>query len=226
MKIIAPSFALYALCEPLTPEIGVKLLRWIEQQARISHRSEDAQTETSYARFIPSIVVQHGDWSICEHSHVTAVIRTDRGITHELVRHRLFSYTQESTRFCNYKKKGEIEIIRPFEIQESNDWGSSYEAWHDSVSRACHTYLNLLDKKVRPQEARSVLPNCLASTISVTGNLRAWRWLFQARTSQETHPDFRTFSVPMLKEFQRCIPYLFDDLVPFEKQSFSMAKAH
>lgn len=78
---------------------GIALLKKIEWCGRISHRSEDAQGEDSWKRFIEAVVIQHGDWSIVEHASVTCDFYVDRGITLELVRHRLFSFTQESTRF-------------------------------------------------------------------------------------------------------------------------------
>src|SRR5271155_3305557 len=105
MKIIEPSFKLSTpYTSSLTPQDGIDMLRFIETQARISHRSEDKQTGDSWQRFIKAVVLDHGDWSVTEHVSITATIRTDRGITHELVRHRLFSFTQESTRFVRYKE--------------------------------------------------------------------------------------------------------------------------
>lgn len=223
MKIISPSFKLYTYDGLLTQETGIKLLRWVEFNARISHRSEDAQTPDSWQKFLSAVVIGHGDWSVTEHAHVTAIFRVDRGVTHELVRHRLFSFTQESTRFVNYKKKGAIEVIRPFELEEGT---FKEEIWKDSVAASCSNYICMLDNGARPQEARSVLPNALAATISVTGNLRTWRWFFLARTTAETHPDFRAVTIPMLEVFKLHIPLLYDDIQPLQKQSISMAKTH
>ena len=222
MRIIESSFQLWMNSSHLTPAIGQDLLQWIEYNARISHRSEDKQTSDSWQRFIQSVVVDKGDWSVAEHASVTAILRVDRGVTHELVRHRHFSYTQESTRFVNYAKKGEdLEFIRPMEIEVGSraEW-----AWNTAIRGAEDEYLEMIGLGIRPQAARSVLPNALAATISMTGNLRSWRQFFMARTTKETHPDFRRISIPMLAEFQRCIPILYADLVPEEKQSISMAK--
>ena len=94
----------------LSPYTGERMLRFIEKQARISHRSEERQTPSTWKRFIEANVIGHGDWSVTEHASVTATIRADRGITHELVRHRLFSFTQESTRFVRHSN--EFEFIR------------------------------------------------------------------------------------------------------------------
>src|ERR1017187_4177082 len=95
-------------------EAGIKLLKKIEWCGRISHRSEGAQTEDSWRRFIETVVFGHGDWSIVEHASATVDMLVDRGITHEVVRHRLFSFTQESTRFVNYQKKMPPSFITPF----------------------------------------------------------------------------------------------------------------
>ena len=221
VKVIEPYFKLYTYNGLLTQTEGEKLLRWVEFNGRISRKSEDAQTPDSWRRFIETWVCGHGDWSITEHSHVTAVIRTDRGVTHELVRHRLFSFTQESTRFVNYKKKsgGDLEFIRPVGIDKT-EW-----FWLDSLVLAEKNYLSMLDAGATPQEARSVLPNALASTISVTGNLRNWRHFFLMRTSRETHPDFRRWSIPMLQAFKEQIPILYDDIVPESRQIENLSKA-
>lgn len=229
MKIINPSFEIRTPWGLLTEERGIDLLRWIETNARISHRSEDMQTPTSWKRFLQAVVVQRGDWSVAEHATVTVIFRVDRGVTHELVRHRHFSFTQESTRFVNYNKKDKdgnvvhpIEFIRP--DTKPLDFGT--DGWHDCIAKAEFTYRHMINQGWSPQEARSVLPNALASTISVTGNLRMWRWFFLARTTSETHPDFKRVTIPLLAEFKRLIPILYDDVEPNIKQSISMGKVH
>lgn len=230
MKIIEPSAILIRPHEGY----GITCLRFIEQMARISHKSEDAQTEDSWKRFIETVVLQHGDWSVTEHATATVIFRVDRGITHELVRHRLFSYTQESTRFVNGRKSYPegLEFIRPQNIEDieilspaDDNYESAFQ-FRTVCVLAESVYLNLLSQGVRPQEARSVLPNALASTIAMTGNLRSWRWFFLARTTKEAHPDMRRVTIPLLGEFQRRIPLLYDDIIPLEKQSISMAKVH
>jgi thymidylate synthase (FAD) len=220
VKIIEPSFSFQLAGEPLTEDKGVHLLRWVESNARISHRSEDSQTDDSWKRFIQAVVIDRGDWSVTEHATLTASICTDRGITHELVRHRLFSFTQESTRFVRYKETDQLSFIKPEVFTESMDRG-----WSDSVARAEWTYFSMLRNGAKPQEARSVLPNALAATISMTGNLRNWRHFFLMRTSKETHPDMRRITIPMLSEIQKRIPLLYADIVPEERQIENLKKA-
>ena len=223
MKIIEPSFTLNTpYSDNLTREDGIKMLRFIEKKARISHRSETKQTETSWEPFLAAVVLQHGDWSVVEHATITADIRTDRGITHELVRHRLFSFTQESTRFVRYR--GEMEFIVPAPIERKDD-PVFMELWSKGMNQAEENYGRAISQNWYPQVARSLLPNSLAATIAVTGNLRNWRHFFLMRTSKETHPDFRRITIPMLAEFQRVIPMLYNDIMPEQTQRQNLEKA-
>lgn len=213
MEIIKPSVQI------LTPKDGIDALRFIESMARISHRSEDMQTNDSWKKFIGAVVLGHGDWSVVEHSSSTVIFRIDRGITHELVRHRLFSFTQESTRFVNYSKKIGLQFIKPSLLRQDVE-----EAWKYAIKQSQFYYNNLLENGVRPQEARSVLPNALASTVAVTGNLRNWRHFLLMRTSRETHPDFKEVTIPLLKQFQELVPLIFDDIEPNVRQIDNLRK--
>lgn len=222
MKIIEPSFSLQTPFGALDEEKGIELLKWVEFNARISHRSEDRIEDESWRRFIQTVVVDRADWSVTEHASITAVIRTDRGITHELVRHRLFSFTQESTRFVRGKQGEGLEFIKPSGLNMAD--GITYWDWRNFMEVTEGTYFLLLNRGERPQEARSVLPNALAATISMTGNLRSWRWFFMMRTSKESHPDMRRITVPMLAEFKRFIPILYNDIEPESRQTDNLKK--
>lgn len=200
-------------------EAGIQLLKKIEFCGRISHRSEEAQTEDSWQRFIPSVVLNRGDWSITEHSSVTVDLVADRGVTHELVRHRHFSFTQESQRFVNYQKKKSLAAIEP---NLSSCSESALEEWKEAMEFAERKYTNLLVLGASPQIARSVLPNSVASRIIVTGNLRAWRHFLRMRTTKETHPHFLDISLPLLQEFQAKVPFLYDDIIPGASQSLNV----
>lgn len=218
----------------------------IEWCGRISHRSEDAQDMLSWERFIKAVVIGHGDWSIVEHASATVDMLVDRGVTHELVRHRLFSFTQESTRFVNYEKKMPPSFIYPKPEMECKyclageeplyyperrlyEHGGPIECpyekdWLLAIDQCEFKYKTLLSKGWRPQEARSVLPNALASRIVVTGNLRNWRHLFIMRTTQETHPQFRQVTIPLLEEFKKAFPILYDDIEPMARQIDNLRK--
>lgn len=219
---------------------GIQMLRRIEYYARVSHASEDKITPVSYDRFLRSVVLTHGDWSVTEHEKVTCEFLVDRGITHEIVRHRIASYTQESTRFINYQKKGgEAKFICPWPDVDLSEWNPSAtdvilpltdssplartSAWYKSMQEAEQVYMDMIDRGVKPQIARGVLPNSLASKIIVTMNLRSWRHFFVMRTSAQAHPQMLQVTVPLLAEFKTKIPILYEDIEPGRQQSEAMA---
>lgn len=242
MKIVKP----YARI--INPEIASSALRSIEYAARVSHRSEELQTEATTERFIEAVVLKHGDWSVVEHISVSVEMLVDRGITHEIVRHRIASYTQESTRFVNYVKKVPPSFIYPkieieclhclngipvqdarthwrHKIDSENYAHCSYDsAWLYSIDMSERAYIELLNGGWRPQEARSVFPNALASKIIVTMNLRSWRHFFLMRTTKEAHPQMRQIAIPLLKEFQSLIPLLYNDIIPESRQIENISK--
>lgn len=220
-----PNFQHNPTAMPFSKADGIAMLRRVEYYARVSHRSEDMGTDTSYDRFLRSVVLGHGDWSVTEHEKVTCEFLVDRGITHEIVRHRIGSYTQESTRFVNYQKKGgEAKFIYPIAPQDNSDFGNS-QSWHNAMNTAERSYMEMTVNGVKPQIARSVLPNALASKIIVTYNLRTWRHFFIMRTSAEAHPQMRQVVDPLLREFQEKIPILYEDITPGERQAEAMRRA-
>jgi thymidylate synthase (FAD) len=207
---------------------GMGLLRKIEWCGRISHRSEDlvennlgceTANEERTLRFIQAVVIGHGDWSIVEHASLSVEFVVDRGITHEIVRHRLFSYTQESTRFVNYEKKMPASFIMP-DLNEAQRC-----SWERNIAEAEMSYKEMISQGCKPQIARSVFPNALASKLVMTGNLRSWRHFLVMRTTVEAHPQMREVTLPLLDAFKRSIPLLYDDIVPNAKQSEQMKLA-
>lgn len=199
-------------------EAGIRLLKKIEWCGRISHRSEEAQTEDSWERFIRTVVLGHGDWSIVEHASVTIDMLVDRGITHEWVRHRLCAFTQESTRFVNYEKKMPASFIMP-ELNEAQRC-----SWERNITEAEMSYKEMISQGCAPQIARSVFPNALASRIVTSTNLRNLRHVMIMRTTKEAHPQMRQVTIPLLRELQEKIPILFEDIEPLAKQSDSMKR--
>jgi thymidylate synthase (FAD) len=236
MNVITPYAKLMPLASPyydgtFTEEHGKALLRHVEWCARISHRSEDAVTEDSYERLIRSVVLQHGDWSVVEHAAVSVDFYVDRGITHEIVRHRLFAFTQESTRFVNYEKKIPPSFVQPALSDEAKKVPngercelSPLEVWRHAIGTAESSYRRLIGAGVAPQIARSVFPNSLASRLIVTGNLRNWRHFFLMRTSKEAHPQMREVTIPLLAEFKAKIPILYEDIEPLATQRQNLEK--
>lgn len=192
----------------------------IEQAGRTCYKSEDKITPESAAKFVAGIV-KRGHEAMLEHASMTVKFIVDRGVSHELVRHRLFSFAQESTRYCNYstdKFGKEITIIRPFYLEEGKP---DYSAWYWSCAKAEESYFKMLECGRSPQEARSVLPNSLKTEVVVTGNMREWRHFFRLRAAGETgapHPQMAEVAIPLFKEVRGYMPELFGDiLLPDEK---------
>lgn len=199
---------------------GITLLRRIEWAARFSHATEDAQTPDSWDRFVRAVVLGHGDWSVTEHASVSVDFLVDRGVTHELVRHRLFGFTQSSTRFINYTKKMPPSFVYPDGgVPEPMDID-----WAEAIESMETKYRALIAKGWPPQKARSVFPNALSSRILVTGNLRNWRHALIMRTTRETHPQFRQVMIPLLVEFQTRLPILYEDIVALDSQANAIKK--
>ena len=205
MKIINPSF------EILSPVDGQAILQHIERCGRVCYKSEDKITDTSAQTFVGSII-KRGHEAVLEHASVTVKFVVDRGVSHEIVRHRLAAYCQESTRYCNYAKgqfANQITVIKPCYLNENSP---GYKFWETSCRQTESAYLNMLDAGHTPQEARAVLPNSLKTEVVMTANLREWRHFFKLRCSPAAHPQMREIACALLVEFKRLIPGVFDDI--------------
>lgn len=207
MRIVQPSFEILAY----TPE----MTKVIERGIRTAYKSEDKIEEGSDIEIIGRIKNFKHE-STLEHAAITVHFVTDRGVTHELVRHRIASFTQESTRYCNYGKGkfgNEITVIEPFfyvnKQYDETVGPSEYWLWEESCKTAEKMYLMLLATGSKPQEARSVLPNSLKTEIVVTANVREWRHIMALRTSKEAHPQIRQIMVPLAWELAKRWPILF-----------------
>ena len=160
----------------------------LEAVGRTCYKSEDKITEDSASRFV-EMATQRGHHSVIEHASATFRIITDRGITHEIVRHRLASYSQESTRYRNYGWQDMQFVVPQWMVgREASD---EYAMWMRACTYAENMYKMLIDRDVKPQVARSVLPNCLKTEIVMTANFREWRHFCSLRASAGAHPDIR-----------------------------------
>ena len=205
MKIIPPSHRILAL-----PDKGA-VLKMLERIGRTCYKSEDKMTPDSARDFVKRLV-RSGHHSVIEHLGFTVHFVCDRGISHELVRHRLASFSQESTRYANYSKDKfgkEITVIRPYFWDRSSDL---YSVWRQAMEQAEEKYLHLIGLGARPEEARTVLPNSLKTELIMTCNLREWRHIFDLRCSRAAHPQMRELLFPLLDELHERIPVVFDDL--------------
>ena len=205
MKIIEPKV------EIITPINGDEILKHLEQVGRVCYKSESKIDEDSAEKFV-SAIIKRGHNAVIEHFNITVKFTTDRGISHEIVRHRIARYAQESTRYCNYNKDKfgkEISVIKPINIKEGT---KEYEDWLRAMNEAEKSYFTLIEDGCKPQTARAVLPTCAKTAIMVTMNLREWRHFIKLRSSNAAHPDIRILAIDLLKQFKEKIPVIFDDI--------------
>ena len=239
MKIIKASYQIIGT-DLDNPKTKYDIYKKIEQAGRTCYKSEDKITEESCVGFVKAMV-RNGHEAMLEHASMSVKFVVDRGVSHELVRHRLCSFAQESTRYCNYSKDkfgNEITVIEPcfwrpcrddiMKIHGSkflqaksgaNDDTIKYVLWYNSCQIAEDRYFELLEKGATPQEARSVLPTSLKTEIVVTADMREWRNIFKLRAAGEhgaPHPQMLEVMIPLLNECKLKLPELFSDIEAME----------
>lgn len=210
MKVIKASYEILTdLSDPIN-----SILKPIEVAGRTCYKSEGKITEDSCIRFC-QMLVSRGHEAMIEHSQISIRFTIDRAIANELVRHRLCSYAQESTRFCSYAKDkfgNEIRVISPDDDILPAD-SEAYNVWLNSCKSSESAYMNLLNSGVKPEIARNVLPLSTATEIVMTTNIRELRNIFKLRISNFAHPQMRSIMRKLLDELKQKIPVLFDDIV-------------
>lgn len=217
MKVIKPSFQI------ITPIDSDQILKTIETVGRTCYKSEDKITDDSCKSFVSGII-KRGHEAVIEHYNITVRLINDRGVSHEEVRHRIASYAQESTRYCNYSKdkfgkeityidlKGGIELDPKMKNLDAETVASIYNEWLMACSDAEHHYNRMIELGASPQIARSVLNNSTKTEICITMNMREWRHFFKLRTPIAAHPQMREIAAMLLNEFKARIPVIFDDI--------------
>lgn len=171
---------------------------------------EDCPDCLERAKTFVSMIIKKGHESVLEHACATMRLITDRGVSHELVRHRIASYSQESTRYCNYEKTDGISVILPSIKMDEH----CSKRWEWTMQRIENTYLDLISRGISPQWARSVLPTCLKTEIVITANLREWRHIFKMRISPAAHPQIKELmQCAHLELIKAGVGELFDDLI-------------
>ena len=200
-----------------------KDVQLIEEIGRICHKSDKSITDFSFIPFVKKII-ELGHESVLEHSIASVEFITSRRVTHQLVRHRLVSFTQESQRYVDYSDG--VVFIKPHRFKGSvdllNEDGSNWQYWFNfdddiliyfsCLTRAEESYQNLRSHGWTKQDARDVLPNCVATKIVVTANFREWRHILKLRTDKTADPEIRNLMIPLLKEFKTLVPVIFDDI--------------
>jgi len=219
MKLIKPNYEILTLIN------GDDILKTIEKVARTCYKSEDKITEDSAHKMIKSLI-ERGHEAMIEFYDITVKFVCDRGVSHELVRHRIASFAQESTRYCNYSKdkfdnqltfiipnwteitQGEYKTFIPIETSSNEE----YIIWHNAMLYAEQQYNRLIELGWQPQQARAILPNSLKTEINVKLNMREWRHFFNLRCAPPAHPQMREITIPLLHELKNKIPIIFDDI--------------
>ena len=205
MKIIKPSV------EFITPLNGKVIMERLEECGRVCYKSEDSITAGSAAKFLKGII-SRGHEAVLEHCSFTVKFICDRGVSHEIVRHRLAAYCQESTRYCNYSKdkyNNEITVIEPCYLTQGTE---TYARWEKACIEAESAYFDLLNAGCSPQEARAVLPNSLKTELVMTADIREWRHFLRLRCSKAAHPQIREVATQLLEALQWDLPVLFGDI--------------
>ena len=185
---------------------NAKIMRKLERLGRKCYKSEDKITPESSAAFVRNLI-KRGHTSVLEHVHVTVTFICDRGVTHELVRHRIAAYSQESTRYCNYYGD-KLRYIDPAPFMTE----AQHKIWCAAMENASIAYNDLTAAGCTPQMARSVLPNSLKTDIGVTFNLHQWRHVFTLRTAKAAHPQMREVMCKLLDMFKIKLPVIFEDI--------------
>jgi len=198
MKVVKPS------ANVVRDKYPTSIYKSIELAGRTCYKSEDKITEDSHIKFIRN-VIKRDHLSVIEHEKVTARVICDRGVSHEIVRHRIGSYSQESTRYVNYKEG--IEVIQP-PIKDP----VALAKWEASMIHAENTYKDMIELGESPEIARAVLPTGLKTEIVITFNIREWRHFFKLRCAKFSHPQIREVAGLLLSEMMNYIPLLFEDL--------------
>lgn len=211
--------------EILTEIDGIKELQHIERICRVCYKSEESITEDGEsARKFVGMLIRNGHEAMIEHSSLSVKFTVDRGVSHELVRHRIDSFAQESTRYCNYKKDKfgsectYIDLANGMSLDPKMKNMSVDEIthilseWETAMIDAENHYMRMLELGATPQIARAVLPNSTKTEITITANYREWRNFFKLRTAMVAHPQMREVTIPLLNDLKEKFPVIFDDI--------------
>lgn len=205
IKLIIEEMSVSCVSTTVEPE------RVLELAGRVCYKSESMMTEDSYKHFIKKIM-RNGHHSVIEHSSATFQITCDRGVSHELVRHRLASFSQESTRYCNYSHdhfQKQITVIKPLALEDNT---TEYGVWNDACLKAEEAYFSLLKLGYNPGVARAVLPISLKTEIVMTANFREWLHVLDLRLSQNAHPHIRKVMGLVLEDLVQLAPCVFSKM--------------
>lgn len=216
-NIVKPNYEIFLNKSP------EEMYQNIEKIGRTCYKSEDKITDTSHVQFIRGLI-SRGHEAMIEHEYMSVCFTVDRGVTHELVRHRIANFAQESTRYCNYsndKFGNEISVIDIADAIQLDSKMKHMDAetivevlnvWNEAMLDAEKHYFKLIELGATPQIARGVLPTSTKATIWITANMREWRAIFKLRADKPAHPQMREVMLPLLYNLKNILPLFFEDI--------------
>ena len=189
-----------------------KIMKNLERACRTCYRSEDKITEESYKTLLKNCI-NRGHESILEHEKVTIRMICDIGVYKDLTRHRIASFSIESTRYCNYGKDkfdNQIKFIKPVNIDEGTPL---FEEWKKSCEEIERHYINMAKLGATPDQMRMILPHSTAALVTMTANIREWKHILELRCTSHAHPAVEQVMIPLLLKFKENMPEIFEDVV-------------
>jgi thymidylate synthase (FAD) len=209
MKIVKPSFEILSATNL---EYVTEQLKIIELAGRNCYKSEDKICEGSHDKIIGMLRLKK-HFSVLEHGNMTVRMIGSRAFSHQLVRHRLAAYSQESQRYCNYNKGkfgSEVTFVEPVKFSE---WDEELQKnFTTSLQLAEKCYQELVEQGMKAEDARGVLPNQCKTEVVVTMNLRSWMHFFSMRCDKHAQAEIRLIATGLLEEFNKLMPVIFEDL--------------
>lgn len=190
---------------------GKKVMKRIERACRTCYRSEGSITEDSYKTLLKNCITR-GHESVLEHEKITIRMICDLGVYKDLTRHRIASFSVESTRYCNYGKDkfdNELKFIKPCNIEENS---SLYDKWLNSLEIIEKNYLDMSNEGAKADQLRMILPHSIAAEVTMTANIREWKHILALRTTNHAHPAIQQLLIPLLLLFKKEMPEIFEDV--------------
>ena len=188
---------------------GKKIMQRIERACRTCYRSEEMITEDSYKTLLKNCL-NRGHESILEHEKVSIRMICDLGVYKDITRHRLASFSIESTRYCNYGKDkfgSELKIMKPCNIEEGTEM---YEDWKNTMLCIEKNYIKMSQEGAKPDQLRMLLPHSIAAEVNMTCNIREWKHVLSLRCTNHAHPSIRQVLIPLLLKFKQDMPEIFE----------------
>lgn len=204
MKIIEPSIQV--------ENVDYKqIMKNLERACRTCYRSEGKITEESYKTLLKNCI-NRGHESILEHEKVTIRMMCDIGVYKDLTRHRIASFSIESTRYCNYGKDkfdNQIKFIKPVNMDEGTEL---YKKWYSTCEIIEKNYVEMSNLGATPDQLRMLLPHSTAAEVTMTANIREWKHIFSLRCTNHTHPAVEQLMIPLLLKFKKEMPEIFENI--------------